>query len=122
MSASSIRGEGNRLLILGPLEMRLDERDLIADGNRASVTVREFQVLEALAGRPDRVVARDASYDHVWGGPMPNRDRAVDVHVRRLRAKLADAAPAWRFIHTHFGIGYRLAPETRAASHEGGAA
>jgi len=42
---------------------------------------------------------------------MPHRDRAVDVHVKRIRSKLAAVAPAWMFVHTHFGIGYRLAPE-----------
>jgi DNA-binding response OmpR family regulator len=43
---------------------------------------------------------------------MPHRDRAVDVHVKRIRSKLASVAPDWAFVHTHFGIGYRLAPES----------
>ena len=38
-------------------------------------------------------------------------DRSVDVYVRRLRVKLEQTLPGWRFIHTHFGLGYRLAPE-----------
>ena len=38
-------------------------------------------------------------------------DRSVDVYVRKLRVKLEQALPGWRFIHTHFGFGYRLAPE-----------
>ena len=38
-------------------------------------------------------------------------DRSVDVYVHKLRAKLGDALPEWRFIHTHFGFGYRLEPE-----------
>ncbi len=42
---------------------------------------------------------------------MPRRDRSVDVLVRKVRAKLRDVAPGWRYIHTHFGIGYRLSPE-----------
>ena len=91
--------------------MRLNDREALVDGIRASLTVREFQVLEALAERPDRVITREAIYDRVWGGRMPNRDRAVDVHVRRLRAKLDRVSPEWTFIHTHFGIGYRLAPD-----------
>ena len=38
-------------------------------------------------------------------------DRSVDVYVRKLRVKLEQALPGWRFIHTHFGFGYRLAAE-----------
>jgi DNA-binding response OmpR family regulator len=38
-------------------------------------------------------------------------DRSVDVYVHKLRSKLADALPEWRFIHTHFGFGYRFQPE-----------
>jgi DNA-binding response OmpR family regulator len=42
---------------------------------------------------------------------MAYRDRSVDVFVRKLRLKLQEAAPGWIYIHTHFGIGYRFAPE-----------
>lgn len=114
VQASPNQTDRERLVLLAPLELRLDDRDLLADGNRAQLTGREFQVLEVLAERPDRVVTREAIYDRVWGRPMPHQDRAVDVHVRRLRAKLEQAAPAWKFIHTHFGIGYRLSPESQA--------
>lgn len=100
-----------RKLELGPLELRLDDREALIAGVRLGLTLREFEVLVALAERPDRVVTREAVYDRVWGGRMPNRDRAVDVHVRRIRNKLASVAPEWRVIHTHYGIGYRLAPE-----------
>jgi len=109
--AVTTAGGADRLIVLGPLELRLDDREALAAGVRASLTVREFQVLESLAERPDRVISRELIYARVWGGSMPHRDRAVDVHVRRLRAKLEQAAPSWKFIHTHFGIGYRLAPE-----------
>jgi hypothetical protein len=44
-------------------------------------------------------------------GLMVHGDRAVDVFVRKLRQKLERAAPGWRYIHTHFGIGYRLEAE-----------
>ena len=43
-------------------------------------------------------------------------NRSVDVYVRRLRVKLERALPGWRFIHTHFGFGYRLAPERSRGS------
>lgn len=95
----------------GPLELRPDEYQVLVDGRRAGLTVREFQILHALVLRPDRVVRREEVYALVWGGPMAHRDRSVDVFVRKVRAKLTAVAPTWAFIHTHFGIGYRFAPE-----------
>jgi DNA-binding winged helix-turn-helix (wHTH) protein len=47
----------------------------------------------------------------VWGYAMAHGDRSVDVFVRKLRQKLETASPQWRYIHTHFGIGYRFDPE-----------
>jgi DNA-binding winged helix-turn-helix (wHTH) protein len=43
---------------------------------------------------------------------MAHGDRSVDVFVRKLRQKLERSSPGWRYIHTHFGIGYRFAPES----------
>jgi DNA-binding winged helix-turn-helix (wHTH) protein len=42
---------------------------------------------------------------------MARGDRSVDVFVRKLRQKLEKASPDWRYIHTHFGVGYRFAAE-----------
>jgi DNA-binding response OmpR family regulator len=93
------------------LELRPDEMQALVGGTRVGFTVREFQVLAALAAREDRVMRRAEIYRQVWGGEMKHRDRAVDVFVRKVRTKLAMAAPGWAYIHTHFGIGYRFAPE-----------
>jgi DNA-binding winged helix-turn-helix (wHTH) protein len=42
---------------------------------------------------------------------MVRGDRSVDVFVRKLRQKLEQASPAWRYVHTHFGVGYRFSAE-----------
>jgi DNA-binding response OmpR family regulator len=49
---------------------------------------------------------------------MRRGDRSVDVYIRKLRVKLDDALPEWRFIHTHFGFGYRLAAERQSAAND----
>jgi DNA-binding response OmpR family regulator len=95
--------------VFGNLEIRPDEIQALADGRRVGLTVREFQVLSVLAEREDRVVRRADIYSEVWGGEMKHRDRSVDVFVRKVRNKLARAAPGWSYIHTHFGVGYRFA-------------
>ncbi len=98
----------------GNLELRPDEMQALVAGTRVGLTVREFQLLAVLADREDRVVRRPEIYRQVWGGEMKHRDRAVDVFVRKVRTKLAAVAPEWAYIHTHFGIGYRFAPESVA--------
>jgi DNA-binding winged helix-turn-helix (wHTH) protein len=102
----------------GNLELRPDEMQALVAGMRVGLTVREFQVLAVLAGREDRVMRRPEIYRQVWGGEMKHRDRAVDVFVRKVRTKLAAVAPSWTYIHTHFGIGYRFAPELVASAPE----
>jgi DNA-binding response OmpR family regulator len=105
------QAEGRGAQTFGNLELRPDEMQALVEGARVGLTVREFQVLAALAARDDRVMRRADIYRQVWGGEMKHRDRAVDVFVRKVRTKLAQAAPSWVYIHTHFGIGYRFAPE-----------
>jgi DNA-binding response OmpR family regulator len=99
------------VLPIANLEIRPGEYQLLADGKRVGLTVREFQTFLVLAERPDRVVTRPEIYSLVWGGQMAYRDRSVDVFVRKVRRKLEAAAPGWVYIHTHFGVGYRFSPE-----------
>ena len=75
------------------------------------LSLRELSLLTELARRVDRVVTRDELFHLVWEREMRSGDRSVDVYVRKLRVKLEAALPGWRFIHTHFGFGYRLAAE-----------
>jgi DNA-binding response OmpR family regulator len=100
------------------LEIRLGGLHVLVDGRFVDLTSREFQMLVVLAERRNRVVARTDLYELVWRRRMAYRDRSVDVFVRKLRLKLHAAAPEWAYIHTHFGIGYRFAPERAQAAPE----
>jgi DNA-binding response OmpR family regulator len=102
------------VLRCGNLEIRPGALQALAGGRPVDLTSREFQLLVALAERRNRVVARPELYEIVWRRRMAYRDRSVDVFVRKLRRKLQDAAPGWVYIHTHFGVGYRFAPERMA--------
>ena len=57
------------------------------------------------------MLEREAIYQRVWGYAMAHGDRSVDVFIRKLRQKLEKRSPGWRYIHTHFGVGYRFDPE-----------
>jgi DNA-binding response OmpR family regulator len=100
---------GEPTSVRGNLEILTDEIQVLADGRRVGLTVREFQVFLVLVERDDRVVRRSEIYRRVWGGEMKRRDRSVDVFIRKVRSKLARASPDWSYIHTHFGVGYRFA-------------
>jgi DNA-binding response OmpR family regulator len=95
----------------GELEIRSDRFQAFVDGRSVDLTRREFELIELLAGSEGRVLEREEIYQRVWGYAMARGDRSVDVFVRKLRQKLEKASAEWRYIHTHFGVGYRFAAE-----------
>ncbi|MGH3100879.1 MAG: winged helix-turn-helix domain-containing protein [Thermoleophilia bacterium] len=96
---------------IGALEIRPGEFMALLDGRRLELTVRELELLTALAERHDRIVSREELYRSVWGEPYRKSDRSVDVYVGKLRHKLERARPGRQLIHTHFGFGYRLSSD-----------
>ena len=96
---------------IGELEIRADLFQAFAAGASVDLTRREFELIQLLAGAEGQVLQREEIYERVWGYAMVHGDRSVDVFVRKLRQKLEKASPGWRYIHTHFGIGYRFAAE-----------
>ena len=95
----------------GEIEIRSDRFQAFVRQESIDLTRREFELIELLAGAEGRVLEREEIYQRVWGYAMARGDRSVDVFVRKLRQKLEKASPGWRYIHTHFGVGYRFAPE-----------
>src|SRR3954467_8166982 len=104
----------NGALRAGELELRPTEFVVLAGGRRLAMTARELDLLAALMERADRIVSRDELYRVVWGEARRKQDRSVDLYIGRLRQKLGEALPEQQFIHTHFGFGYRFAPERSA--------
>jgi DNA-binding response OmpR family regulator len=96
----------------GEIEIRLDRFQAYVDGTSLDLTKREFELIHLLASAEGQVLEREEIFSRVWGFTMGPGDRTVDVFVRKLRLKLSEASPDWRYIHTHFGIGYRFAPES----------
>ena len=95
----------------GEIEIRSDRFQAFVRQSSIDLTRREFELIELLAGAEGRVLEREEIYQRVWGYAMARGDRSVDVFVRKLRQKLEKASPGWRYIHTHFGVGYRFSPE-----------
>jgi DNA-binding response OmpR family regulator len=83
-------------------------RDVVVSGCIVQLTAKEFALLAYLAERRGRVVSRDELLGRVWGDSYDGGARTVDIHVRRLRAKLGEGLP----LLTLRGAGYKLvAPE-----------
>jgi two-component system catabolic regulation response regulator CreB len=99
-----------------PLQLWPAEGQCLVDGRSVALTRREFDVLAALVAALGHIVPRARLYELVWGGQLAHRGRDVDVHVRKVRLKLEQAAPDWAFIHTHRQFGYRFAPEQARVS------
>lgn len=101
----------------GPLEVRPDQNIALVGQHALNLTRHELGLLIALVRCSGAVVGREELAEQAWGRPLGAGDRSVDVYVRRLRQKLADAAPGWEFIHTHFAFGYRFGAERSQPFH-----
>jgi DNA-binding response OmpR family regulator len=107
----AVQQDSTSTLYAGELEIRLGEGLVLATGRALTLSVREFELLVALARRAGGIVTREELYAAVWGGKLRAGDRSVDVYVSKLRGKLEEAMPDRRFIHTHPGFGYRFQPQ-----------
>jgi DNA-binding response OmpR family regulator len=103
--------ESSAPILAGEVEVRADRFQAYVGEGSIDLTRREFELIALLAAAEGRVLEREEIYQRVWGYAMARGDRSVDVFVRKLRQKLEKASPDWRYIHTHFGVGYRFSPE-----------
>jgi DNA-binding response OmpR family regulator len=107
----------DELVRIGDLEVHLDDGMVLAAGRVLTLSVREFDLLAALARNAGRIVSRADLYRLAWGGTLRRGDRSCDVYVHKLRAKLDAALPGVSCIHTHVGFGYRLDPTPSHSFH-----
>jgi DNA-binding response OmpR family regulator len=99
-------GQGSTVR-LGPIALDVDSYRVSAQGRPLDLTYKEFELLRYLAERPGRVFTRPALLREVWGYDFYGGTRTVDVHIRRLRAKLGPELE--QLIETVRGVGYRAA-------------
>lgn len=92
----------------GLLNIDVAAREVRVDGEPILLTRTEFDILEALSGRPGVVLTRRQLLEIVRDGPWVGNEHLVDVHIGHLRRKLGDDAAQPRYITTVRGVGYRM--------------
>jgi two-component system phosphate regulon response regulator PhoB len=102
-------GSGGRILRAGPIRLDVESHRTSIDGDELSLTPTEFRLLQALMERRGRTQSRKQLLEKAWSVESGVSDRiqtrTVDMHVRRLRAKLGDVGD---WVQTVRGFGYRL--------------
>ena len=99
------QADQTRQLAFGPIALDLDRHTARVDGAALDLTRREFELLAYFLQNPRRVLSREKILQQVWGLEYLGESRTIDAHVRRVRAKLGEAAA---LIETVVGVGYRL--------------
>src|SRR5436305_14049291 len=90
------------------LTLDFEQQTAILDGERMTLTRKEYDLLSLLVQHAGEIIPREALLLQVWGYGADIRTCTLDVHVRRLRKKLGGYAD--QYIETIFGIGYRFQP------------
>lgn len=103
-----LAGHASATVTVGPLTVDLGARTLMVAGRAVRVTRKEFALLELLALRRGVVVRRQTIMDHLYAGPDEPVAKVLDIHVCRIRRKLAEAAPGETLLRTVWGQGFVL--------------
>lgn len=92
----------------GPIQIKIRRHEVLANGKKIELTLKEFELLRYLMENTGIVLSRDQLLTRIWGYDFDGETRTVDVHVRTLRQKLGDSGSC---IETVRGVGYRIGDE-----------
>jgi two-component system response regulator RegX3 len=96
------------ILEAGPVRMDVDRHVVTVDGSEQRLPLKEFELLELFLRNPGRVLTRGQLIDRVWGSDYVGDTKTLDVHVKRLRAKLESDPSHPTMLVTVRGLGYKL--------------
>ena len=87
---------------------RPEQRTISHEGTNLDLTRAEYELMSTFLSQPSRVFTRRQLIENIWSSNHPSDDRAIDTHIKTLRAKLKSLNPHKEFIVTHRGFGYSL--------------
>jgi two-component system response regulator RegX3 len=96
------------VLEAGPVRMDVERHVVVMDGEPVALPLKEFDLLEFLLRNAGRVLTRAQLIDRVWGSDYVGDTKTLDVHVKRLRAKLEPDPANPKFLLTVRGLGYKF--------------
>jgi two-component system response regulator RegX3 len=96
------------VLETGPVRMDVERHVVAVDGAPVALPLKEFDLLELLMRNAGRVLTRMQLIDRVWGSDYVGDTKTLDVHVKRLRAKIEPDPANPTFLLTVRGLGYKL--------------
>jgi two-component system response regulator RegX3 len=96
------------VLEAGPVRMDVERHVVTVDGTEQRLPLKEFELLEMFLRNPGRVLTRGQLIDRVWGSDYVGDTKTLDVHVKRLRAKLEPDPSEPKYLVTVRGLGYKL--------------
>ena len=96
------------ILEVGPVRMDTDRHVISVNGAQVAIPLKEFELLEFLMRNPGRVLTRIQLIDRVWGSDYVGDTKTLDVHVKRLRAKIEKDPANPEYIQTVRGMGYKM--------------
>lgn len=100
--------EEGALLTAGSVRMDLDKHQVTVNSVAVTFPLKEFELLEFLMRNSGRVLTRSQLIDRVWGNDYFGDTKTLDVHIKRLRAKIEEDPANPKIIHTIRGLGYKL--------------
>ena len=103
-----INDSDSNLLSVGNIKMDVDRHLVSVDGKNVPLPLKEFELLEFLMRNSGRVLTRTQIIDRIWGSDYVGDTKTLDVHIKRIRAKVEKDPANPTFIHTVRGLGYKL--------------
>jgi two-component system alkaline phosphatase synthesis response regulator PhoP len=101
------------ILVSGHLKLDLDQHTLLVDSASVELTRTEFNLIEAFMSNPGYTLTRDDLLEKAVGYAYEGLGRALDTHIRNLRRKIEPDPDNPTYIQTVYGVGYRLAGESK---------
>src|SRR4030081_3156808 len=104
------------VLEVGDVPLDVGRHEVTVRGDAVALPLKEFELLELLLANAGRVLTRDVLIDRIWGPNYFGDTKTLDVHVKRLRAKVEHDPSSPTRVVTIRGVGYRYEKPTRAAT------
>lgn len=102
----------NNTLVFKDLVLNRETLEVTVRGEKIYLTAREFTILELLMANPSKVFTKANLFEHVWNEEFLGDDNTVNVHISNIRSKLAKINSDMEYIHTVWGIGYKISDKT----------